>query len=70
MFLCALSSIAVTLGIVGILLFESWNFFKHVSLLDFLTDTNGRYYSKIRATAYAVGYRYSCHAATLFVALP
>ena len=39
MFLCALSSVAITLGIVGILLFESWNFFKHVSLFDFLTDT-------------------------------
>jgi phosphate transport system permease protein len=38
-FLCALSSIAITLGIVGILLFESWQFFQHVSLWDFLTDT-------------------------------
>ena len=39
MFLCALSSIAITVGIVGILLFESWQFFQAVSLLDFLTDT-------------------------------
>ncbi len=39
MFLCALSSIAITLGIVGILLFESWQFFANVSLIDFLTDT-------------------------------
>jgi phosphate transport system permease protein len=39
MFLCALSSIAITLGIVGILLTESWSFFKSVSLIDFLTDT-------------------------------
>lgn len=39
MFLCALSSVAVTLGIVGILVTESWNFFAHVSLVDFLTDT-------------------------------
>ena len=39
MFLCALSSIAITLGIVGILLFESWHFFATVSLIDFLTDT-------------------------------
>jgi phosphate transport system permease protein len=39
MFLCALFSIAITLGIVGILLLESWQFFQHVSLWDFLTDT-------------------------------
>lgn len=39
MFLCALSSIAITLGIVGILLYESWHFFAHVSIIDFLTDT-------------------------------
>ena len=39
MFLCALSSIAITLGIVGILLFESWQFFATISLIDFLTDT-------------------------------
>jgi phosphate transport system permease protein len=39
MFLCALSSIAITLGIVGILVLESWHFFQHVSLWSFLTDT-------------------------------
>ena len=39
MFLCALSSIAITVGIVGILLSESWSFFKTVSIVDFLTDT-------------------------------
>jgi phosphate transport system permease protein len=38
MFLCALSSVAITVGIVGILLFESWHFFENVSLIDFLTD--------------------------------
>jgi phosphate transport system permease protein len=35
----ALSSIAITLGIVGILLFESATFFRQVSFWDFLTDT-------------------------------
>jgi phosphate transport system permease protein len=39
MFLCALFSIAVTLGIVGTLVVESWHFFESVSLIDFLTDT-------------------------------
>lgn len=39
MFLCALFSIAITLGIVGILVLESWHFFENVSLFDFLTDT-------------------------------
>jgi phosphate transport system permease protein len=39
LFLCALSSIAITAGIVGILLLESWHFFQEVSLWDFLTDT-------------------------------
>lgn len=39
LFLCALSSIAITVGIVGILLTESWSFFKTVSIVDFLTDT-------------------------------
>jgi phosphate transport system permease protein len=39
MFLCALSSVAITLGIVGILLFESWHFFEKVSMIEFLTDT-------------------------------
>jgi len=35
----AASSILITLGIVGILVFESSDFFAHVSLWDFLTDT-------------------------------
>jgi phosphate transport system permease protein len=39
MFLCALSSVGITCGIVGILVLESWHFFEHVPLLDFLTDT-------------------------------
>jgi phosphate transport system permease protein len=39
LFLAAVSSIGITLGIVGILLYESEQFFTHVSLLDFLTDT-------------------------------
>jgi phosphate transport system permease protein len=39
LFLCALFSIAITLGIVGTLLLESWHFFESVSLVDFLTDT-------------------------------
>ena len=39
LFLAALSSVAITIGIVGVLVFESAGFFKHVALLDFLTDT-------------------------------
>lgn len=39
MFLCAVFSVAVTVGIVWVLLFESWHFFANVSLFDFLTDT-------------------------------
>lgn len=38
LFLAAASSIAITLGIVGILAYESFGFFRHVSLLNFLTD--------------------------------
>ena len=37
--LAALSSVAITLGIVGILLFESATFFAHVPFRDFITDT-------------------------------
>lgn len=37
--LAALSSVAITLGIVGILLYESATFFRHVGLVNFLTDT-------------------------------
>lgn len=39
LFLAALSSIAITVGIVGVLLYESEQFFKHVSIIDFVTDT-------------------------------
>ncbi|MFN7086522.1 MAG: phosphate ABC transporter permease subunit PstC [Burkholderiales bacterium] len=39
LFLAASVSVVTTLGIVGILLYESFEFFKHVSLWDFLTDT-------------------------------
>ena len=39
LFLAALSSVAVTAGIVGVLAYESYGFFKHVPLGDFLTDT-------------------------------
>jgi len=39
LFLAAISSVIITLGIVGILLYESFTFFRHVGLIDFLTDT-------------------------------
>lgn len=39
LFLSALSSIGITVGIVGILLYESLIFFQQVSILEFLTDT-------------------------------
>lgn len=38
LFLAALVSIAVTLGIVGVLVYESLGFFRRVSLMEFLTD--------------------------------
>jgi phosphate transport system permease protein len=37
--LAALSSVAITVGIVGVLVFESLQFFKDVSMVEFLTDT-------------------------------
>jgi phosphate transport system permease protein len=37
--LAALSSIAITMGIVGILLYEASTFFRHVGVTEFLTDT-------------------------------
>lgn len=37
--LSAVSSVAISLAIVGILLSESAAFFRHVSIVDFLTDT-------------------------------
>ena len=39
LFLAASVSVAVTVGIVAILVTESWQFFQHVRLWDFLTDT-------------------------------
>jgi phosphate transport system permease protein len=39
LFLAALSSVAITVGIVGVLVFESLQFFKFVSITEFLTDT-------------------------------
>jgi phosphate transport system permease protein len=39
LFLAAFSSVAITTGIVGILVYESATFFAHVSLIDFFTDT-------------------------------
>ncbi len=36
---CALISIVTTLGIAGVLVYESANFFAEVSIIDFLTDT-------------------------------
>jgi phosphate transport system permease protein len=39
LFLAAISSVAITLGIVGILIYESQQFFTHVPIVDFLTDT-------------------------------
>lgn len=38
LFLAALSSVAITIAIVAVLLVESFSFFRHVSLKDFLTD--------------------------------
>jgi phosphate transport system permease protein len=37
--LSALSSVLITAGIVGVLIYESARFFQHVSIIDFLTDT-------------------------------
>jgi phosphate transport system permease protein len=39
LFVAALSSVAITLGIIGLLLYESSTFFAHVSLWEFLTNT-------------------------------
>ena len=36
---CSLLSVLTTAGIIGVLLSESVGFFKHVSMIDFLTDT-------------------------------
>jgi phosphate transport system permease protein len=37
--LCALVSVLTTLGIAGVLIFESAQFFRHVSIIEFLTET-------------------------------
>lgn len=37
--LAALSSIGITVGIVGVLIYESIQFFEHVSIIEFLTET-------------------------------
>ncbi len=37
--LAALSAVFTTTAIIGILLYESYTFFEHVSIVDFLTDT-------------------------------
>lgn len=39
LFLCAVFSVAITAGIVWVLVYESLGFFKSVSIIDFLTDT-------------------------------
>lgn len=39
LFLCASLSILTTIGIIGVLIFETIEFFKEVSLIDFLTDS-------------------------------
>jgi phosphate transport system permease protein len=39
LFLAALSSVGITVGIVSVLVLESLQFFKQVSLLEFLSDT-------------------------------
>ncbi|MDP2683274.1 MAG: phosphate ABC transporter permease subunit PstC [Deltaproteobacteria bacterium] len=39
LFLSALFSVFITIGIVGVLIFETFEFFKVVSIFDFLTDT-------------------------------
>ncbi|MFO0708035.1 MAG: phosphate ABC transporter permease subunit PstC [Nitrospira sp.] len=36
--LASFASVAITVGIVGVLAYESWLFFQHVSIIDFLTD--------------------------------
>jgi phosphate transport system permease protein len=39
LFIAAFSSVAITVGIVGTLIYESATFFSHVSVVTFLTDT-------------------------------
>ncbi|HTL60559.1 MAG TPA: phosphate ABC transporter permease subunit PstC [Nitrospira sp.] len=37
--LAALTSVAITVGIIGVLVYESFGFFRQISLVDFFTDT-------------------------------
>ncbi|MBE9531216.1 MAG: phosphate ABC transporter permease subunit PstC [Proteobacteria bacterium] len=39
LFLAALASILITIGIVGVLIFETFDFFREVSIWEFFTDT-------------------------------
>jgi phosphate transport system permease protein len=39
LFLCAASSVFITIAILGVLVYESYGFFSHVPIADFLTDT-------------------------------
>lgn len=39
LFLAAFSSVLITVGIVGVLVYESHSFFQQISIVDFLTDT-------------------------------
>lgn len=39
LFLCTLLTLFVTIGIIGVLIFQTFGFFKEVSIIDFLTDT-------------------------------
>jgi phosphate transport system permease protein len=39
LFLCAASSVLITAAIVGVLVYQSYGFFRHVPIVEFLTDT-------------------------------
>src|SRR3990172_8452063 len=39
LFLSALLSVFITIGIIGVLIFETFEFFKEVSIIGFLIDT-------------------------------
>lgn len=39
LFLSAIASVFITVGIIGVLIFETFEFFKVVSIIEFLTDT-------------------------------
>src|SRR5687767_5853628 len=39
LFGCAFSAVLITTGIIALLLYESWSFFRQVPLLQFLTGT-------------------------------